>query len=98
MRVNIYAEEMTTDTELVTKTVTDDEFGTRTFFGLRVYLHSPDVLHHSAEDDDRSAVTFWVPWTRADGHDFRLVRDVLEGLGERLSEAIAQTLFGVSDS
>jgi hypothetical protein len=88
VRINVYAEELTTDTEVVTKTVTDEEFGTRTFYGLRVYLHSPAQLHHSTEDDDRSAITFWVPWTRVDGHDFGLVREVLRLLGERLGDAI----------
>lgn len=60
MRINVYAEELTAETALVTKDVTDDEFGTRTFYGVRVYLDSPSSLHHSEEDDDRSAITFWV--------------------------------------
>ncbi len=80
MRVNIYAEELTTDTEVVTSTVTDDEFGTRTFYGIRFYLHSSDTLHHSPDDDDRSAVTLWVPWTRTKGHDFRKVDALLKTL------------------
>lgn len=67
MRINVYAEEMTTETKLVTKTVTDDEFGTRKFYGIRMYLKSPPELHHSKEDDDRSAITFWVKWTRTEG-------------------------------
>jgi len=28
---------------------------------VRVYLASPDVLHDTDEDDDRSAITFWIP-------------------------------------
>ena len=67
MRINVYAEELTDEIELVTKTVTDDEFGTRTFYGIRMYLLSPKELHHSVEDDDRSAITYWVKWTKADG-------------------------------
>jgi hypothetical protein len=26
-----------------------------------MYLASPDILHHTADDDDRSAITFWIP-------------------------------------
>lgn len=87
MRINVYAEELTDETELITKTVADDEFGERTFFGVRIYLESPKVLHHSPEDDDRSAITFWVPWTRAAGHDFEAVSDALLGLLEELEKA-----------
>lgn len=88
MRINVYAEELTADTELVTKKVTDEKFGTRTFYGLRVYLKSPSELHADPEDDDRSAITFWVPWTRAGGHDFGPVEEMLRGLLDRLGEAM----------
>lgn len=86
MRINIYAEELTDETELVTKEVTDEEFGTRTFYGVRFYLDSPDTLHHSLNDDDRSAVTLWVPWTKTGGNHFNTVQDVLDGLDARLHE------------
>ena len=32
-----------------------------TYYGVRMYLASPDILHHTSEDDDRSAITFWIP-------------------------------------
>jgi len=73
MRVNVYAEELTEDYELVVKHVDDSDFGPRSFYGIRLFLESPDVLHTGGEDDDRSAVTFWVPWTREGGHDFQKV-------------------------
>lgn len=87
MRINVYAEELTEDTELVTKTVADDKFGTRTLYGVRMYLDSPPSLHHSPEDDDRSAITLWVPWTREDGHRFDDLAYVLDALADRLSDA-----------
>lgn len=87
MRINVYAEELTEETELITKTVTDDKFGTRTFYGVRMYLKSPPELHDDPADDDRSAITIWVPWTRADGHDFSVVDAVLGNLQVRLLEA-----------
>lgn len=54
MRVNIYSEELTPRIEKVTK-----EANGITFHGVRFYLKSPAGLHHTAEDDDTSAVTFW---------------------------------------
>lgn len=82
MRINVYAEELTDEVELVTKTVTDDKFGERTFYGIRCFLASPDVLHADPEDDDRSAITYWVPWTRAAGHDPHRLWFVLNAMAE----------------
>jgi hypothetical protein len=94
VRINVYAEELTPETELVTKTVTDDKFGTRTFYGVRMFLASPDVLHSDPEDDDRSAITFWVPWTRAGGHEFQALSDVLAGLTRDLEFAVDEEAQG----
>jgi hypothetical protein len=60
MRINLYGEELTKEVVTVRKTVNDEEFGERTFIGLRIFLKSPSDLHHSKEDDDRSAVTIWI--------------------------------------
>jgi len=64
MRVNIYAEEMTEQVEIIEKTVDG-----HTYTGLRIYLHLPVTLPdgtqargafmHRPMDDDSSAVTFW---------------------------------------
>lgn len=80
MRINIYAEELTSEIEIVTKTVNDDKFGERTFYGFRIFLVSPDVLHHSKKDDDRSAITFWVKWTKDKGNDFSVIEELLDNL------------------
>ena len=58
MRMNVYAEELTTETEKVTKLAENTGI---TYTGVRIFLKSPDELHHTAEDDDRSAITFWGP-------------------------------------
>ena len=50
MRVNVYAEELTQDVQIVEK---------NGHHGLRFYLHSPHQLHHRPDDDDRSAITLW---------------------------------------
>lgn len=74
IRVNVYAEELTDRVELVTKRVDEDGIN-ETFYGVRVYLGFPFI--HREGDDDSSAVTFWVPWTKADGHDFDKLRNIL---------------------
>lgn len=64
MRVNVYAEEMTEQVEIISK---------GEFTGLRIWLHLPVTLKsvlgdtvqakgpfmHHPGDDDSSAVTFW---------------------------------------
>lgn len=88
MRINIYAEEISGETQLVTKTVTDEKFGERTFYGIRVWLHSPSQLHSDPEDDDRSAITFWVPWTKVGGHDFDFMAGLFAAMADELVKAI----------
>jgi len=57
MRINVYSQELTQETEIVSKVA---DTGIR-YYGVRIYLASPDILHHTPEDDDRSAITFWIP-------------------------------------
>lgn len=54
MRINIYAEEITNDHELITA-----EANGNTFYGLRIFLKSAPELHNEPGDDDRTAITFW---------------------------------------
>lgn len=58
MRINVYSQELTKEVKLVESVARDTGI---TYYGVRVYLHSPDLLHNTDEDDDRSAVTFWIP-------------------------------------
>jgi hypothetical protein len=88
MRINVYAEELTDEVELLTKTVNDEKFGERTFYGVRLYLASPDVLHDDPEDDDRSAITFWVPWTRAKGHQPQRLWFVLSAMADLVRDDV----------
>lgn len=57
MRVHLYSQELTKEVGLVSKTA---DAGLR-YWGVRMMLASPDILHHTPDDDDRSAVTFWIP-------------------------------------
>jgi hypothetical protein len=68
MRINVYAEELTTETTFIKKDVDG-----RTFYGVRLFLKSPRDLHNSDDDDDRSAITFWVPWRAGMNHHDELI-------------------------
>lgn len=64
MRVNVYAEELSQDIEIIEKTTPDG-----TFTGLRMYLYLPVTdengynrsgkFMHRPGDDDSAAITFW---------------------------------------
>ena len=57
MRINIYSQELTGEVAFFDKK-SDTEF---TYSAVRLFLHSSERLHHNATDDDRSAITFWLP-------------------------------------
>ena len=63
MRINVYSQELLLDltgqheTELGLQ---QSNTGVGYSF-VRMFLHSSDRLHHPPEDDDRSAITFWLP-------------------------------------
>lgn len=59
MRINVYSQELTREVTLVSTVAKDTG---RVYHGVRIYLASPDVLHHRPDDDDRSAITFWLPY------------------------------------
>ena len=61
MRINVYSQELTDETMLVTKHGTNEYGEPETFYGVRMMLHSPEQLHFNDEDDDRSGITFWLP-------------------------------------
>lgn len=71
MRVNVYAEELTDEVALVTTTGVSRAGRTeQTFYGVRFFLKSHEDLHRTPEDDDRSAVTLWLPPTVAGREGF----------------------------
>lgn len=57
MRINVYSQELTSEVVHVEK-----ESNTGVIYhAAQLILHSSPMLHHPPEDDDRSAVTFWLP-------------------------------------
>jgi hypothetical protein len=57
MRVNVYSQELTSEVVLINKKSNTG----LTYSAVQIVLHSSDKLHHPPQDDDRSAVTFWLP-------------------------------------
>ena len=63
MRINVYSQELTDEVNLVVK---ESNTGVK-YHAAQIVLHSSEKLHHPPLDDDRSAVTFWLPksyWRR----------------------------------
>ena len=60
MRINVYSQELTDEVLLIEK---PSNTGV-TYHAAQLILHSSPLLHHPPQDDDRSAVTFWLPKSR----------------------------------
>jgi hypothetical protein len=57
MRINIYSQELTDEVQTIEK---QSNTGL-VYSAVQFMLHSSVRLHHPPADDDRSAVTFWLP-------------------------------------
>lgn len=57
MRINVYSQELTSEVLQLEKTSNTG----LVYSAAQLMLHSSDRLHHPPQDDDRSAVTFWLP-------------------------------------
>jgi hypothetical protein len=57
MRINIYSQELTSEVLMIAK---ESNTGV-VYHAAQLILHSSPMLHHPPADDDRSAVTFWLP-------------------------------------
>lgn len=61
MRINVYSQELTDEVNVIEK---ESNTGL-VYSAVQLMLHSSDKLHHPPQDDDRSAVTFWLPKSKA---------------------------------
>jgi len=61
MRINVYSQELTPEVQLTAKKSNTGIV----YRAVRLMLHSSPMLHHPTDqndyDDDRSAITFWLP-------------------------------------
>jgi len=57
MRINVYSQELTSEVIAVEKKSNTGVV----YSAAQLVLHSSPMLHHPPLDDDRSAITFWLP-------------------------------------
>jgi hypothetical protein len=57
MRINVYSQELTDEVNTVVKVSNTG----LVYSAVQLMLHSSPKLHHPPADDDRSAVTIWLP-------------------------------------
>jgi hypothetical protein len=84
MRVNIYSQELANEWELVKQ---KSNTGV-TYHAVRMLLHSSPLLHHPPQDDDRSAVTIWLPKSR---ERRQRLADTLRSMATAVLNAPAET-------
>jgi hypothetical protein len=84
MRVNIYSQELILNGDPKTLELGYQKAGTDINYAyVRMHLHSSERLHQPPLDDDRSAITFWLPKTREK-------RFMLRSLFIQMAEMISQ--------
>jgi hypothetical protein len=57
MRINVYSQELTDEVITITKTSNTG----LVYSAVQLVLHSSEKLQHPPQDDDRSAITLWLP-------------------------------------
>lgn len=84
MRINVYSQELTDEVQTVEKVSNTG----LTYSAVMLMLHSSERLHHPPADDDRSAVTFWLPKsaTRREG-----LASAFEEMAKRVRDAKPET-------
>jgi hypothetical protein len=66
MRLNIYSQELILNGEPDAVEQGSQQSNTGIEYGfVRMFFHSSPKLHHPPMDDDRSAITFWLPKSEA---------------------------------
>jgi len=79
MRINVYSQELTSEVLTIQK---ESNTGL-VYSAVQLILHSSEKLHHPPADDDRSAVTFWLPKSQDR-------RELLAITFERMAELVRQ--------
>lgn len=87
MRINVYSQELTTEVIKIEKVSNTG----RPYSAAQLILHSSERLHHPPEDDDRSAVTFWMPSSEQRNRDMSMAFKQIANLFEKEAERIRQS-------
>lgn len=89
MRINVYSQELTNEIKSITKKSNTD----LVYSGIQLMLHSSEMLHHSVDDDDRSAVTFWLPGSQ---HRREMFARTLEDMARAVRDAAPEMVVVVN--
>ena len=84
MRINVYSQELTSEVITIEKKSNTG----LVYSAVQLILHSSPMLHHPPRDDDRSAVTFWLPKSADRREDFA---KALEEMAARVRAARPET-------
>lgn len=84
MRINVYSQELTSEV----KTIEKESNTGLVYSAVQLMLHSSSMLHHPPADDDRSAVTFWLPKSRERREEFATA---LEKMADAVRSARGET-------
>lgn len=84
MRINVYSQELTEEVKVIEK---ESNTGL-VYSAVQLMLHSSPMLHHPPADDDRSAVTFWLPKSK---YRRELLARAFEEMAQRVREARPET-------
>lgn len=90
MRINVYSQELITDNAFdPTVELVEQKSNTGIIYNaVRLFLHSSERLHHPPHDDDRSAITFWLPKSKTRRI---LLANTFEALARMIRDAPEET-------
>lgn len=84
MRINVYSQELTDEVNVIEKKSNTG----LVYSAVQLMLHSSDKLHHPPADDDRSAVSFWLPKSK---ERREALAKAFETMAMRVREAKSET-------
>lgn len=84
MRINVYSQELTSEVKVIEKTSNTG----LVYSAVQLMLHSSPMLHHPPADDDRSAVTIWLPRSK---ERRQALADALTEMARHVLEARPET-------
>lgn len=84
MRINVYSQELTDEVIQVEKVSNTGV----TYHAAQLIMHSSERLHHPPQDDDRTAITFWLPKS---AHRRDAMASAFEQIAEIFRTAPAET-------
>jgi hypothetical protein len=83
MRINVYSQELTNEVHIIEKVSNTG----LVYSAVQLMLHSSPMLHHPP-DDDRSAVTIWLPKSTERRQE---LADALRAMADLVLSARAET-------